>query len=135
MSNTFRGTGNLGTAPNLRRVTVGLESRQVVDFRVYFDRRVSNGNGDYEDKGGFWMSVSMWDHQAELAFKLLQKGCRIQAEGTLRQEEWTDDDAQALRRELRLTADRFWIDPICVETVQYRPRKTPEPPDAALEAA
>ena len=45
MSNEFRGTGNVGIAPNLKTVMVGKEERQVADLRVFFDDYRQDGKG------------------------------------------------------------------------------------------
>jgi single-strand DNA-binding protein len=122
MSNYFSGFGNVGTAPTLRRVPVGGEQRPVADLRVYFDRRVPKGEGQFEDEGGFWLTVSVWGARAETVTRLIEKGVRIYVEGTLRQESWQDKDTGADRSELRLTADAIALDLLCVESVQYRKR-------------
>jgi single-strand DNA-binding protein len=123
MSNRFAGVGNVGAAPELRWVGVRGEPRPVLELRVYFDRRVPRGDGKFEDDGGFWLTVSQWGSRAEDLAKLLQKGARIQVMGTLRQEEWEDRETGANRSELRVTADAIFIDPVCLESVVYRPRR------------
>jgi single-strand DNA-binding protein len=126
MSNRFEGVGNVGTAPELRWVDVRGEQRPVLELRVYFDRRVPRGDGQFEDDGGFWLTVSQWGSRAEGLAKLLQKGARIQVQGTLRQEEWQDRESGANRSELRVTADAIFIDPVCLESVTYRPKRGPD---------
>lgn len=121
MSNQFSGVGNLGQAPVLRTVQVDGEDRSVADLRVYFDRSVPQDDGSFEDEGGFWLSVSVWGARAESAVKVLRKGARIQVDGQLREESWEDAEG-AEHRELRLTASRIGIDPVCIESVTYRPR-------------
>jgi single-strand DNA-binding protein len=135
MSNRFVGGGNVGAAPELRWVDVCGEQRPVLELRVYFDRRVPKGEGKFEDDGGFWLTVSQWGSRAEGLARLLRKGARIQVVGTLRHEEWQDRETGANRSELRVTADTIFIDPVCLESVTYRPKRTPEsgarstPPD------
>lgn len=121
MINHFSGIGNLGTAPTLRTVEVDGEPRKVADLRVYFDRRVGE---NYGDKGGFWLNVDIWGYRAEEAARLLKKGARVYLSGTLRQEAWTDEPSQEARVEMRLSADYFFLDTICLESVQYRSKKT-----------
>lgn len=122
MGNPFSGTGNLGTAPTLRRVASGGEEREVAEMRVYFDRSVPKQGGGFEDKGGFWLTVAVWGARAALAAKVLQKGARVQATGTLRQETWKDKDTGAGRSELRLTAETLGLDLACVESVEFKKR-------------
>lgn len=119
----------------LRTVQVNGEDRSVVDLRVYFDRSVPQGDGTFEDEGGFWLSVSLWGSRAESAAKVLRKGARIQVEGQWREESWESDDGQT-HTALRLTANRLGIDPLCLESVTYRQRSgapTEAPCDAGEE--
>jgi single-strand DNA-binding protein len=125
MSNWFTGFGNVGTAPTLRRVPVDGEQRPVTDLRVYFDRRVPKGEDEFEEAGGFWLTVSVWGARAETAARLIEKGARLYAEGYLRQVSWKDRESGAERSELRLTAETIAIDPLCVEALVYRRRSKP----------
>lgn len=117
MINEFSGIGNLGTAPTLRSVTVEGEVRKVADLRVYFDRRVGE---DYTDKGGFWLTIDIWGFRAEEAVRVLKKGSRVFMMGTLRQHTWPDEASGEDRSEMRLSADYFFLDSICIETLKYR---------------
>jgi single-strand DNA-binding protein len=121
MSNEFQGSGNIGQAPVLRTVKVNGENRSVADLRVYFDRSIPLDDGTYEDGGGFWLTVSVWGHRADSAVKLLAKGMRIFAKGSLRLDSW-ENDAGEEKSELRLTADHISIDPVCLDSVQLRKR-------------
>jgi single-strand DNA-binding protein len=122
MSSEFHGGGNLGGIPSLRQVPVsGGERRAVADMRVYFDRRVPKGDGQFEDEGGFWATVSIWGPRAETAARLLQKGARIHVRGTLFMHRWTPAEGGAERDELRVQADHISLDLGCLEAVTYRP--------------
>jgi len=116
MINQFQGIGNLGTAPVLSIVPVGDEQRKVVNMRVYFDRPVGE---EFKDKGGFWYSVDIWGYRAEEALRVLKKGSRVFLTGSLRQESWTDEGGE-VRSEQRLSADYFFIDSVCIESIKYR---------------
>jgi len=116
MINQFQGIGNLGTAPVLSIVPVGEEQRKVVNMRVFFDRPVGE---EFKDKGGFWYSVDIWGYRAEEALRVLKKGTRVFLTGSLRQESWTDEEGE-VRSEQRLSADYFFIDSVCIESIQYR---------------
>ncbi len=120
MINEFSGIGNLGKNPTLTSVVVDGESRKVANLRVYFDRPVGE---DFKDKGGFWLSVDIWGFRAEEAIRVLKKGARAYFSGTMRMEEWTDEDSGEIRSEMRLSADYFFIDSMCVENVIYREKK------------
>lgn len=120
MINHFQGIGNLGTTPIINTVEVEGENRQVVNMRVYFDRPVGE---DFKDKGGFWLSVDVWGYRAEEAKRILKKGARAFLIGTLRSEEWPDEQTGEMREQMRLSADHFFIDSICVDSINYRDKQ------------
>ena len=120
MINEFSGVGNLGVGPVLRMVDVGDENRPVVNVRVFFDRPVRQQDDSYKDQGGFWLNVSFWDNKAEQAMRLLKKGSRIFVLGQLRGSQWTDKESGELRTDVQLTAEYFFIDPIGIESIQFR---------------
>ncbi len=131
MSNAFEGTGNLGMAPQLTIVD-GLgdqnESRSVCNLRVYFDRQVPDRqDGGFKDKGGFWVTVDIWGFRADEAMRLLKKGSRIFVKGNLREESWTDESSGEVKKELRLTADSFFIDSLCVESLVFKTKRDVNP--------
>ena len=131
MSNEFEGIGNLGMAPQLTIVD-GLgeqnESRSVCNLRVYFDRQVPDRqDGGFKDKGGFWITVDIWGFRADEAMRLLKKGSRIFVKGNLREESWTDESSGEVKKELRLTADSFFIDSLCVESLVFNTKRDVNP--------
>lgn len=128
MANRFYGSGNLGNPPELRTVEVNGEPRQVASLRVYFDRQVPNGD-DFEDRGGFWLNVSLWGERAEQAVKLLTKGARVTVSGTLVQHTWEDENGEEASR-IELNADRVSLDLARVERVEFRRKSV----DDAAEA-
>lgn len=127
MSNEFEGVGNLGTAPSLTKVgAAGAgESRNVCNMRVYFDRQVqdSDADGGYRDKGGFWLTVDIWGFRAEEAMRVLNKGSRIFVRGNMREESWTDESTGEVKKELRLSANSFFIDSMCVESLVFKSKR------------
>ena len=123
MSNQFSGVGNLGTDPEVRFVKGERGDIPVAEMRVYFDRPVPNGQGGYENKGGFWLTVSLWGSRAESTARILKKGTRVQVDGILREENCTNPENEQERSALRLTASRIGIDPICIQSIAYRNTK------------
>lgn len=123
MSNQSAFRGNLAAAPELKSVQVGGEERQVAEMRMYCDRAVPDGGGGYKDKGGFWINVSAWGRRGEHAARVLDKGDRIKAEGTLVQNSWEKDGEKFSR--LELTADDITLDLSRVESVTRKPRNRP----------
>jgi len=125
MSSEFNGIGNLGVIPKLTSVDVlGNGARNVANMRIYFDRQVPDGDNGFKDKGGFWLTVDMWGFRAEEAVRLLNKGSRVFVKGILRQESWNDDKGEE-RTEMRLTADYFSIDTLCIDSVIYKSKTVP----------
>ncbi len=120
MINHFQGIGNLGITPVINTVEVEGENRQVVNLRVYFDRPIGD---DFKDKGGFLLSVDVWGFRAEEAKRILKKGARAFFIGTLRSEEWPDEQTGEIRERMRLSADHFFIDSICVDSINYRDKQ------------
>ncbi|KEZ76706.1 MULTISPECIES: single-stranded DNA-binding protein [Salinisphaera] len=129
MSNSFTARGNLAAAPELKTVTVNGENRQVAEMRMYCDRPIPDGDGGFKDKGGFWLNVSRWGAAAEHAARVLDKGFRIKAEGTLVQNSWEKDGEKFSR--LELTADDITLDLSRVESVTRRERRSPNATDTA----
>jgi len=123
MSTYFSGRGNLGAAPELKTVQVNGEDRQVTEMRLYCDRSVPDGNGGFKDKGGFWLNVSRWGVAGEHCARVLTKGDRIKAEGTLVQDSWEKDGEK--RSRLELTADDITLDLSRVESVTRKPKARP----------
>ncbi|MBK6603355.1 MAG: single-stranded DNA-binding protein [Betaproteobacteria bacterium] len=79
MSNDFRGEGNLGAQPTLKKVLVDGEPHSVAELRIFFDRFKSDGQGSYVPNGGFWLTGSIWDQRAEACVEHLQRSARVHA--------------------------------------------------------
>jgi len=109
-NNNFVVDGNLGKDPVLRTVDVNGEQREVMEFSVYVERRVPDGNGGFEDKGGFWLPGALWGRRARMTHQNLKKGMRVHAVGELRREAWEKDGEQ--RSAMKLDAEAVYIDPI-----------------------
>jgi single-strand DNA-binding protein len=124
MSNVFVGKGNLGTAPTLKRVSVSGEDRSVCELRVFFDEYSRDAQGEIQQSGGFWLTCSAWDRQAESPAKLLRKGARVKIEGRLREETWQDKTSGEMKSEFRLAVDDVTLALSRIESVQYRGKAT-----------
>jgi single-strand DNA-binding protein len=124
MTNRFQGTGNLGAKPELKHVDQNGETLAILDMRIYFDRRVpSEGDDSFEDRGGFWITASLWGRRAEIAAGILDKGMRLFAMGTLLSDAWVDPDTSEARVEMRLRLDYVALDLARIETVQMTKRQ------------
>lgn len=133
MSNEFRGTGNLGDNPSRKIVQVAGEERTVTELRVFFDDYKPDGNGGFEQAGGFWLSVSVWDKRAEAAADLLRKGARVMVVGRLAQNTWTDKETGEDKSGFHLNADDVFLSLSRIENVEFKAKKEPpreQPADA-----
>lgn len=120
--NEFRGRGNLGATPELRRIDDGGEGRSVLPLRIYFDRLVPTDAGGFEDRGGFWFNASVWGRRAETLQPLLAKGMRVYVEGTLVQRTWQSRETGEDRIGMELEVDYLALDPSRVVRVDIRER-------------
>lgn len=122
--NQFGDTGNLADAPTLKTVQVNGEDRKVAEMRVFFDEYKSDGQGGFEQDGGFWLDVSVWGRRAEQAAELLRKGARVNVTGRLEEDRWTDKETGEERSKLRLVANDVFLSLSRIEAVQFRPKRT-----------
>ncbi|MBK5944822.1 single-stranded DNA-binding protein [Halorhodospira halophila] len=137
MANFFRGRGNLGGAPILRHT----QDTPVANLRVYFDRPIPDGEGGFNERGGFWANVSLWGSRAETAARLLPKGARVAVEGELFESRWVDKETGDERRQLEIRARYVDVDLSRVDSLTVRRRQsgqgdTPDPtPDGVVAGA
>lgn len=126
MSNCFCGAGNLGDAPTLKRVSVsGNDSEPVLEMSIYFDRPVpGDKEGEWKDKGGFWLNAELWGSRAEIAARHLSKGARVRAEGQLVQERWEARDSGEEKTGFRLKLDWIALDMIRIDRVTFKPKSS-----------
>ena len=125
MSNRFQGVGNLGAKPELKHVDQNGESLAILDLRIYFDRRVpGEADESIQDRGGFWISASLWGKRAERAAGVLDKGMRVYASGTLLTDTRLDSDSTEPRTEMRLRLDYLALDLSRVKAIQMEGKKT-----------
>lgn len=89
--NQFFGEGNLGLDPNLKSVRRDGEDNDVVNLRIYFDRPVPDGEGNFEDKKGFWLNVEVWGGRATHVARLCAKGSRVAVIGSLMDDSYEKD--------------------------------------------
>lgn len=117
--NEFIGEGNLGQEPDLRRVRRGDESTDVVNLRVYFDRRVPDGDGNFEDKKGFWLNVEVWGERAEQVARLCAKGSRVAVIGSLMDDSY-DKDGQTMNAIAVRARNVYLVPTSTIVSLQYR---------------
>ncbi|MEQ1601272.1 MAG: single-stranded DNA-binding protein [Methylophilaceae bacterium] len=126
MPNRFEGTGNLGDEITVRNVVVKGDEQKVTTLRVFFDEYKSDGNGGYEQSGGFWMNVTVWGRRAEQAGNLLNKGSRVHVIGRLVEQQWKDKETGADRSGFIVEADELYLSLAKVDSVTYKAKNNEE---------
>lgn len=117
MSTKFWGEGNIGTKPEFREFPNGnKEPRRLLRLNVYFDNTIPKGDGEYEDRGGFWASVELWHKDAERYSELYSKSMRVLVIGRMVLDKWEDDNGAECRA-MKVQASRVGILPHRLESV------------------
>ena len=117
--NQFFGEGNLGLDPNLKSVRRDGEENDVVNLRIYFDRPVKDGEGNFEDKKGFWLNVEVWGGRATHVARLCAKGSRVAVIGSLMDDSYEKDGETITGVSVR--ARQVYLVPTAkLERVHYR---------------
>jgi len=113
--------GNLTRDPELRYTPAGVA---VANLGLAVNRRFRDKTGELKEDVCF-LTVTVWDKQAEACCQYLQKGSPIFVEGVLQSRTWETNDGQK-----RSTID------VRAERVQFLGKFTPEKqPDAAVGQA
>ena len=121
MANYFIGDGNLADTPKLTTIEADSEERVVANMRIHINRRRKNAQGEYEDRGGFWLNASCWNQKAREAARLLRKGALIRVEGELEERRWLDEEENE-RSGLVLNIREWALLPYRIESVSWRSR-------------
>lgn len=106
MKGTFVREGNVGQAPELKKIPSNVEGQDEVSlcsFSVRFDNQVKVDDG-YEDKGGFWMDVDIWGKPAENLHRVLKQGLRVLVVGHQIEETWKKDDVEHSKLKIKANA-------------------------------
>ena len=135
MPNTFSGKGNLVDSPTLKTVPVNGKPRSVADMRIFFDEYGVNEDGEIEQTGGFYMSVSLWDKKGEEAQKHLRKGARVKVDGRLQQFMYKDKETGKELPAFQVIADDINLSLSRVEEIRFRPKRTQQQAEEASEAS
>ncbi|MDB5158298.1 MAG: single-stranded DNA-binding protein [Mucilaginibacter sp.] len=88
LSNSVRLTGRLGAAPELR---VTGKEKKVAKLSLATNFFKKNAKGE-SVKETHWHQLILWERQAEIAEKYLDKGSQIAVEGRLANRYYTDKD-------------------------------------------
>ena len=121
--NVFQGTGNLGSDPEKKMAKVRGEERPVVEFRVFFERNVPDGNGGFKEGGGFWRTVSVWkEGLGDRILAHLKSGAKVFVQGQEVASQWQDEHGQD-RESYDVVADYVAPDLIGIEGITYQRRR------------
>lgn len=116
MATSFWGEGNIGTKPEYKEFPNGnKEPRRLLRLNVYFDNSIPKGDGEYEDRGGFWANVELWHKDAERYSRLYAKGVRVLVQGRIQLDRWEDDGVE--NSAMKVQASRVGILPHRIDSV------------------
>jgi single-strand DNA-binding protein len=93
--------GNLTKDPELRYTPQGTA---VVNLRLATNRHFKDRNGEQKEEACF-LTVVVWDRQAETSNQYLHKGSPVFIEGRLQSRSWEDNSGQK-RNVLEVRAER-----------------------------
>ena len=88
LSNSVRLTGRLGAAPEMKELDDDLKVAKI-SLATNFYKKNSKGETVQETH---WHQLVLWNRQAEIAEKYLDKGSQIAIEGRLANRFYTDKD-------------------------------------------
>jgi single-strand DNA-binding protein len=92
--------GNLTRTPELRYTPSGAA---ICEFGIAINRRYTS-NGVKKDETTF-IEVNVWQRQAEMCQKRLQKGSLVMIEGRLKTDQWEDKDTGKRRSRVLVVAE------------------------------
>lgn len=123
--------GNLTADPDLRTIPSGTA---VADLRMAVNEKFKNKEGEWVETPVF-VSVEVWDKQAENCDKYLSKGSPLLVEGKLKFDQWEDKEGQK-RSKLSVRGERiqFLGSKPAEGNTDPAPRcATPDPAKSAVE--
>ncbi len=107
-------TGHVGQEPELK---VGRNGTPWCSLSLATNRRRRTMEGEWEDQTD-WHDVRLFGHTAHFVQQQVRKGSRVEIEGSLAYDTWTDDDGNR-RRVARILAHSIRL----AEVVQPLPRE------------
>jgi len=100
---------------------VGDTQRDLAEIRVFCPRSV-NVDGEWRDKGGFWIDVALWGERAR-RLDIISKGAWISFIGKYSQDTWTDRESGEERKAMKFVADQVSILPRNIEHIEFTERE------------
>lgn len=109
MRNSVMLVGRPGAEPEVKSFN---SNSKVARFRIAVDERRMNANREWVNDTQ-WFTIVAWGKMAERVENNVHKGLQVAIEGSLRNNEWTDDKGQ------RHTATEVWVnDLILIDKVK-----------------
>ena len=99
MRNSVMLIGRPGAEPEVKNLN---NNNKVARFRLAIDERHMNANREWVNNTQ-WFTIVAWGKVAERVENFVRKGLQLAIEGSLRNNEWTDDKGQ------RHTNIEIWI--------------------------
>ena len=90
MRNSVLLIGRPGTEPEVRSIN---NNNKVARFRLAVDERRMNANREWVNDTQ-WFTIVAWGKIADRVENNVRKGLQIAVDGSLRNNEWTDDKGQ-----------------------------------------
>jgi single-strand DNA-binding protein len=91
--------GRPGAEPEVKNIS---NNNKVARFRLAVDERHMNANREWVNNTQ-WFTIVAWGKTADRVERNVKKGLQIAIEGSLRNNEWTDDKG------LRHTTTEVWV--------------------------
>ena len=114
--------GNVGSDPEMRYTPNGTA---VTSFSLATNRVYTTASGERKEETE-WFTVNAWGREAENSNQYVTKGMKIYAEGRLKTDTWTGNDAQN-RFRLQINADRILFLDRSGEAPQSKPAESSKP--------
>lgn len=95
--------GNLGADPEVRNTPSGA---MVANFRVACTESWKDQSGQKQERTE-WVTIVVWNKQAEIAQRYLRKGSKVHIEGKLQTRQWEDKNGGGKRYGTEVLCERF----------------------------
>ncbi len=135
MNNRFEVDGNIGDAPEFKKVPVKNEDRSVIKFRMFHGRyRRNEITKEYEQIGGFWITVQLWGGMADEALRVLRKGMSVHVVGDLIENVWENEKKEKVFDWL-LNAESFYLKSSRIESITMKPKREKLEPESSSDSS
>lgn len=103
--NLWIGIGNIGADPEVRATPNGAK---VANFRIACSESWKDQSGQKREATE-WVSIVVWNKQAEIVEKYFRKGMRVHIQGKLQTRTWEHQQGGGKRYATEVLCDRFMM--------------------------